>query len=135
MEEFSVTVLPAAAGTCSVMLLAGEADLTATALRDALTAEIAGKPRLLLLDVTELTFIDSGAAQMIIGAHQVLSQDGGTLALVHPGRTVGRVLELTGISQVIHVYGSVSEAITAERTGAASFPPFRQAPARPPGPC
>lgn len=132
MNEFSVTALRATAGTCTVMLLAGEADLTTTALRDALAAEIARRPRLLLLDMTALTFIDSGATQMIVGAYQALSRDGGTLALIHPGRAVGRVLELTGIDQIIHVYDSVSEAITAARTGAAPSPPAGQASAQPP---
>lgn len=114
MTGFSVTVLPDADGT-TVMRLVGEADLSTTALRDALATEIAGNPRLLLIDLAALTFIDSGATQMIIGAYQALSLGGGTLALVHPHDTVGRVLELTGISEVIPVYANVNEAIAAAR--------------------
>lgn len=114
MTGFSVTVLPDADGT-TVMRLVGEADLSTTALRDALAAEIAGNPRLLLVDLAALTFIDSGATQMIIGAYQALSVGGGTLALIHPRATVGRVLELTGISEVIPVYDNVNEAIAAAR--------------------
>lgn len=112
----SVTTLPAGDGACSVFALVGEADLTTTELRDALTTEIAaGKSRLLLVDMSALTFIDSGAMQMIIAAERVFRGDGGTLALVNPSSTVGRALELTGVDEVIAVYGSVGEAITSAR--------------------
>jgi anti-sigma B factor antagonist len=110
---FSLTVLPAPGGTCTVVQLAGEADLTTAALRDALTAEAAARPGLLLVDMTALTFIDSGALHMITDAYRALRRDGGSLALIRPSPAVSRVLELTGISQVIPVYGSVNEAVTA----------------------
>jgi anti-anti-sigma factor len=114
MTGFSVTVQSAADGA-TVMCLGGEADLSTTALREALAAEIARSPRLLLVDLAALTFIDSGATQMIIGAYHALSLNGGALALIHPRAAVARVLELTGISQVIPVYDNVNEAIAAVR--------------------
>jgi hypothetical protein len=61
----SVAVLPAGDGMCSVVVLSGEADLTGVELREALTAEVAKKPRLIAVDMSALTFIDSGALQMI----------------------------------------------------------------------
>lgn len=109
----SVTTLPAGDGVCRVVRLAGEADLTATSLRDALTAAVAAQPRRLLIDMTELTFIDSGAMQMITGAYRILRAEGIPLALVHPTPPVARVLELLGVSQLIRVYDSVDEAVTA----------------------
>jgi anti-anti-sigma factor len=120
---FSVTVLPAAGGTCTVVLLAGEADMATAALRDTLTAEVAARPGLLLVDMTALTFIDSGATHMITDAYRAVRRDGGSLALVRPSPAVSRVLELTGISQVIHVYGSVNEAVTAAARDQAPQPP------------
>jgi anti-sigma B factor antagonist len=112
--RISVRVVPAGDGGCSVMSLAGEADVTTTALRDALTAEVAeGKPRLLLADMTALAFIDSAAMQMIITAHRVFRHEGGTLALASPGPAVARALKLAGISDVVPVYGSVADAIAA----------------------
>lgn len=115
MTDLSITVttLPAGDGVCSVIRLAGEADLTSAELRDALTAQVAGQPWLLLVDMGALTFIDSGATQMIIAAYQVFRREGGTLALVRPAPAAARVLELTGVSELIPVYGSVGEAVTA----------------------
>ena len=79
-----------------------------------LAAEVAaGKPRLLLIDMTALTFIDSAAIQMIIAACQVFRHDGGTLALIHPTSAAARTLELTGVSRLISIYDNLDEAITA----------------------
>jgi anti-sigma B factor antagonist len=109
----SVTTLTAADGACRVMRLAGQADLTATALRDALTAEIAASPRLLLIDMTALTFIDSGAMQMIISAYRILWAQGLPLALVHPAPSVARMLDLLGVDRLIPVYRTVDEGVAA----------------------
>jgi anti-anti-sigma factor len=115
MADFliSVTVLPAGDGMCSVVRLTGEADLTTTSLRDTLTDAVARKPRLILVDMSALRFIDSGAMQMIVAAYRVFRGDGGTLALVHPTPAVARVLELTGVSELVTVYDSVDAAITS----------------------
>lgn len=84
--SITVTALPAGDGVCRVIRLAGEADLASTSLRDALAAEIAAEPRLVLVEMNALTFIDSAATQMILSAHHVLRRQGGTLALVSPRR-------------------------------------------------
>lgn len=110
--SITVTALPAGDGVCRVVRLAGEADLTDTSLRETLAAEIAARPRLLLIDMTALTFIDSAATQMILSAYHVLNKEGGTLALIRPSPTVARVLALLGVDQLIRVYGSIPQAIT-----------------------
>jgi anti-anti-sigma factor len=74
-------VLPAGDGVCSVIRLAGEADMTTTALRDALAAAVAEKPYMILVDLSALTFIDSAATQMIIDAYRVLFPEGGRLTI------------------------------------------------------
>lgn len=111
--SIAVTLLPAGDGVCVVLRLAGEADLTSAGLRDTLTAQIACKPRLLLVDMSALTFLDSGATQMIIAAYQVFHREGGTLALVRPSPAAARVLELTGVSQLITVYDSLDAAVAS----------------------
>jgi anti-anti-sigma factor len=73
----SVAVMLAGDGMCSVVVLSGEADLTCVELREALTAAVAKKPRLIAVDMSALTFIDSGALQMIVAAHRAMRGDGG----------------------------------------------------------
>jgi anti-anti-sigma factor len=130
----SVTTLPFGDGICSLMSLAGEADLTAAELRDALAAELADRPRLLLVDMSALTFIDSGATQMIVAAYRVASRDSGALALLCPSRPAARVLSLMGVDRVISVYGSLDAAVTATRErDDESRPPTPTATPDPPG--
>ncbi len=92
------------------MRLVGEADATTRALGDVLQAEAAKKPRVLLIDVSGLTFIDSAALHEIVRAHRTLRADGCVLALINPGPVVGRVLQLTGLDAVVPVHSSVEEA-------------------------
>ena len=100
----SVSVEERADGTRTVVRLVGEADVTTRALAEVLGAEVAKKPRLLLLDVSGLTFIDSAALHEIVRAHRKLRADGCVLALVRPSPPVARILELSAIDQVIAVH-------------------------------
>jgi anti-sigma B factor antagonist len=96
-------------GTRTVLRLAGEADLTTRALGEVLTAEAAKKPRLFLVDMSGLTFIDSAALHEIVRAHRKLSADGCLLALVSPSPIVARILQLSGLDQVIQVRASAED--------------------------
>ncbi len=115
MTEFSISVAAQAVGSesCTVVSVAGEADVTTRQLGEVLTEETARKPRLLLVEMGALQFIDSSALQMIIQAYQRMERDGGVLAVVHPTSAVDRVIRLTGIDQLISVYDSTEQAIAA----------------------
>jgi anti-sigma B factor antagonist len=91
--------------------VAGEADVTTLQLGDVLAEEAARKPPFLLVEMSGLQFMDSSALRMIMQAHQRLRRDGGVLALVHPVHAVSRVLQLTGVDQMITVYENVDKAI------------------------
>ena len=112
MSELSVSVSAeeGAGGPRTVVRLVGEADVTTRALGDVLGAEAAKQPRLLLVDVSALTFIDSAALREVVRAYRGLRADGGLLALVSPNRAVRRVLQLSALDQVIPVYASLDEA-------------------------
>lgn len=97
-------------GSPTVVRLAGEADVTSRALAEVLGAETAKKPRLLLVDVSALTFIDSAALHEIVRAHRKVGADGGRLALVGPTLAVARILQLSALDQVIPVLASAEEA-------------------------
>lgn len=111
--SISVTAQPAGNDYCTIVSVAGEADVTTGQLGDVLTEEVDGKPRLLLIEMAALQFLDSSALRTITQAHQRLQRDGGLLALVHPVGAVARVLQLTGLDQMMSVYDNVDEAIEA----------------------
>jgi len=97
-------------GSRTLVRLVGEADVTTRVLGDMLGAEGAKKPRLLLLDVSGLTFIDSAALHEIVRAYRKLRADGCRLALISPSPPVARVLQLSALDQVIPVHASAEEA-------------------------
>jgi anti-sigma B factor antagonist len=108
--SISVTVTDLGDGSCTVVRVAGEADLTTRSLGDVLTAEASKRPGLLLVDLSALRFIDSGAIRMVLFASRQVRQEGGTLALINPSPAVARVVQIMGIDQLIPVHDSLDEA-------------------------
>ena len=90
----------------TVVRLVGEADVTTGALAEVLGAEAAKMPRLLLVDISGLTFIDSAALNQILQAHRKLRAGGGRLELASPQPVVARILQLSAIDQIIPVRAS-----------------------------
>jgi anti-sigma B factor antagonist len=84
-----------------VVVLAGEADLTAVAeLSETLTAQISGGARHLTVDLSRLRFADSAAIRALVLAGRTLNDRAGTLELARPQPAVARALGLLGVDQV-----------------------------------
>jgi anti-anti-sigma factor len=113
VDELRISVTAGPAHT--LVTLAGECDLhTGRQLRDVLTSEVTRGARRVILDLSELSFMDSTGMQVLLSVWTVLNVRGGALALVAPQPVVARILELTGADQYISVYGSLEDAQTAE---------------------
>jgi len=107
----SVTTIESGSEPYTLVALAGEADVTnKDALHDILEAEVAKQPRMMIIDLGELRFMDSSALHVILRANRTMDRHGGVLALARPGEVVARMLHLTAADQLIPVYGSVAEA-------------------------
>jgi anti-anti-sigma factor len=63
-----------------------------------------------ILDLTELDFMDSQGLSVIIGCHKAVSAAGGSLALVAPRPIVKRTLEITGLNRRFSIFNTVAEA-------------------------
>ena len=107
----SVSTVGDAGAVCAVVRLAGEADATTHALGEALRAEAANRPALLLVEMSGLRFIDSSALNAILRVHEDLRAVGCVLALVGPWGSVARVLRLVGADRLIPVFASVEAAL------------------------
>lgn len=80
----------------------GELDLaTAPELEDRVLAALRGAEHPVVLDLRELTFMDSTGIRTIIAAHHVAQDAGADLRLIgpHPDTVVWRVIEISGIAQ------------------------------------
>jgi anti-anti-sigma factor len=113
VDELKISVTAGPAHT--LVTVAGECDLhTGRQLRDVLTSEVSRGVDRLILDLSELAFMDSTGMQVLLSVRTVLSVRGGILALASPQPVVARILELTGADQIIPVYGTLRDAQLAD---------------------
>jgi anti-sigma B factor antagonist len=98
----------------AVVLVAGELDaLTAPRLHDELVALAGQGVDRIVLDLRRLDFVDSFGLGVIVSARRRLSQQGNSLCLVagEAQSALRRVLEITGLDQVLPVHPSVAAAV------------------------
>ncbi|HLY95008.1 MAG TPA: STAS domain-containing protein [Gaiellaceae bacterium] len=97
-----------------VVALAGELDLyNANEVREALVGVCAEEPARLVVDLAEVTFIDSTALGVLIEARSRMANRRAFL-LAAPGMETQRALEISGLDKHFSVHDSVDQAIAAE---------------------
>ena len=102
-------------GQALVLRLAGELDLyNAPALREALRACVERGPKRLVVDLAEVTFVDSTALGALVEARSRLRGAEG-LALAAPGLETRRALEVSGLDRHLAVHESVESALADPR--------------------
>ncbi len=102
--------LPPAAGS-SVVRLPAEIDLaTAPAVRDDMMAALNRDGAHLLVDASDVTFMDSSGINALVRAHERAVALGGSLHVVAPGSAVRRVLQITALEQRLGVVGTLEAA-------------------------
>ena len=95
-----------------MVTLAGEIDATnSEELHLVLESAVRDHPRLMLVELSGLSFMDSTGLRMLLRANRDLDRQGGVLALVAPQGSVARVLQLTRADQLVPVYDSLADAI------------------------
>jgi anti-sigma B factor antagonist len=79
----------------------------------AATVEVAGSR--LLVDLTDVTLIDSSGVGIFVTAHRQAEAVDGQFALANPVGPVGRVFEMTRTNKLLRIYPSVDEGLAALR--------------------
>jgi anti-sigma B factor antagonist len=108
-------------GDRAVVSVGGEVDLeTASQLSDAaLDVVREGCPHL-VVDLTDVTFMDSTGLKVLLAIHHRAQLAGGSLALAGASRTVLRVLTLTGLDQTFPLHDTVEDALAGAPASAAA---------------
>ncbi len=100
-------------GAC-VVRLAGELDLhNAQVVREALFEACADAPGRLVVDLSEVEFVDSTAIGVLIEARTKLP-DSESFHLAAPGVETRRALQISGLDRHFSVHETVPEALAAD---------------------
>lgn len=99
-------------GTTGVITAAGEIDLGgAPRLREALSDVLGAGCTRLVMDLRQVTFIDSTGLGVIVGAGKKAAGLDGALRIVCDDKRVLRLLAITGISRSLTVTATLEEAL------------------------
>jgi len=101
-------------GDIAVLVIGGELDYEVSPqLRARLLGAINAGRRRLVLDLSDVTFIDSTAIGVLAGAVARLDKVGGcSLNVVATHEKVLEIFEITGLDSVITMHGSCDEAVS-----------------------
>ncbi len=83
------------------------------ALRDAVKGLLAAGKKRIVLNMSEVTYIDSAGLGILVGAHVSAKNQGASLHLSNLGNKFHDVLQMTRLLTVFNVYHTQAEAISS----------------------
>ncbi|WP_422772744.1 STAS domain-containing protein [Plantactinospora sp. WMMC1484] len=95
-----------------VVSVAGELDMaTAPQLQDQITDLLEKGRTKLVFDLSDLTFCDSTGLSVFVRTRNSADEAGGLVRLAAPRRGVLRILEVSGLVEVLQTHATVEEAV------------------------
>jgi stage II sporulation protein AA (anti-sigma F factor antagonist) len=70
-------------------------------------------PKSLVVDLSELTFMDSSGIGVLIGRYKLISGYGGSMSVCGANRQTDKLLTLSGVRRIIKVYENEKLALDA----------------------
>jgi anti-sigma B factor antagonist len=117
----SLTVHTEQRGDVVVVSVAGELDMaTAPQLQDQITDLLDKGRSRLVFDLSDVSFCDSTGLSVFVRAKNSSDEAGGVVRLAAPQRGVLRILEVSGLVEVLHTYPTVEQAVAGDPTPASS---------------
>lgn len=105
---------PTTADEHTVIKLTGEVDLgNAPQIGRELRSALSGEPATLVVDLSEMTFMDSTLLGLLVQTRQRAIARGSRVLLVRPQQTIRRVFQLTGLDKRFEWLES-ADSLTAE---------------------
>lgn len=98
----------------SIVVVEGEVDVqTAAQLRQTLDQEIAEGHVRLVVNLDEVTFLDSTGLGVLVGRLKLVRNASGWLRIVCSSDRILRVFRITGLDKVFGIHPSLDEALAA----------------------
>ncbi len=111
-DELSVDIKIEHNGDAVVFRLRGCLDLaTSPSLRAALLESANEGKHEIIVDLTQLEFIDSTGLGALIGAHRRATEHGGRVGLIVAEGPIQRLLNITGLIRIFGVYSDLENAL------------------------
>ena len=102
-----------------VVRLSGELDAGDSTFADELLAQIGDGPGQVIVDMLNVSFIDSSVIRGLVLAHRRVTGEGGWLRVVYTHHLVRRVIDMCGLTDVFPQYPTIEAA----QRGLSSPPP------------
>ncbi|MFF9392011.1 STAS domain-containing protein [Streptomyces griseoluteus] len=100
-----------AGGRCLVARVSGDMDYVTASVFDHQFKElIARGDRFIGLDLSGVSFCDSAGLNVLLGARRQAEASGAVLVLARVPEPLQRILEMTGVTQLLRVYDTVTDA-------------------------
>jgi anti-sigma B factor antagonist len=97
-------------GDTATVVLEGKLDIEGAGQIEQPMATLAGSKTGLILDLTKLTFVASIGLRHMVSAARTLARKGGRVVLLSPIATVAEVLTTSGLTEMMPIAHSASEA-------------------------
>ncbi len=102
----------------TVIAVGGEIDVyTAPRLRDTITELVAAGRYNLVVDMTEVEFLDSTGLGVLVGGLKKVRANSGSLQLVCTHERLLKIFRITGLAKVFVIHPSADEALRAPLVG------------------
>lgn len=97
----------------AVITVSGEVDLSTVSLLRERLFELADSGEPFIVDLEQVTFIDSTGLGALVGAYRRVAAHGGSLHVVCAQRQARKLLSLTGVDQRVRLSASLEEALAS----------------------
>lgn len=110
-DPYGATVDVEQHGSAVVLRVAGELDLVTTpVLAEACTTALRSRPPVLVINLTDVTFLASVGMSAIVAAHEAAGEHT-KLRVVGGGRDTLRPMHVTGLDNLLAIYPDLSSAV------------------------
>ena len=111
-----ISVAQTTAGNVPIVAVTGEVDVySAPALKDKITELIGSGNQTLIVDLTNVAFLDSTGLGALVEARAATAEAGGSLPLVCSQERILKLFTITGLDGVFTIHPTVGDAVNALR--------------------
>lgn len=95
----------------------GELDVARSELTAAIDEALAGGAARIVVNLLDVSFIDSSVLQVLVLAHREVSRRNGWIRLVYTNHLIARVIDMTGLAEILPQYGTIDSALSGRTVG------------------